>query len=88
VDTHPDVLVLGEQRLTRVDSHSDRQAQIPLRRRRRGYGVLRACESDEERIALSVDLGAAVLRERVAEHPPMLFEKLRVGVPMRAQQRS
>ena len=40
-------------------------------------------ERDEERVALRVDLDAAVPRERVPQHPPVLGQRLRI--PLRAE---
>ena len=64
--------------------HAHRTGGEPVTGRARG--VCRSCsgrEGDEERVALRVDLGAAVLRGRFANDPPVLGE--RVGVPRGAE---
>jgi hypothetical protein len=53
--------------------HTDRPAvQGALRVQRRGDGVTGARERHEERVALRIDLRAAVLAERCAQQPSVL----------------
>jgi hypothetical protein len=75
VDAH--ISLLGEQRLARVQTHTDGElarAQSLLRVRRSFERILRPPEGDEKRIALGVHLYAAVLRERVSQQAPVLLE--------------
>ena len=55
--------------------------QVTLRVDRCGDRILRRLEGDEERVALVVDLAAAVRRERRTQDPVMLGQELRVLPP-------
>ena len=84
MDVEADVALVGDPRLTRMHAHADahrRGCELALRSRRRGDGVRRALEGDEERVALGVHLDPAVAVEGAAEHAPMLLEGGRVAVP-------
>ena len=63
-------------------------AERALRVDRRGDRVLRARERDEERVALRVDLAAAVRVERRAQQPPVVGEHLAVAVAQLLEQRA
>ena len=76
---HPHVALLGEQGLARVHSHAnaDRSSGERVLSRLGGRErVLRPRKGDEERVALCVDLDTAVARERLAQHPAMLGERI------------
>ena len=65
VDIDSDVALVGNHRFTRVDAHSHahratRERALHASRRRDSIGSVR--ERGEERIALRIDLDAAVLR--------------------------
>ncbi len=69
VDVDPDVALVGDYRFPGVDPHPDANRSVAERvlscpRRRERIGGTR--EGDEERIALRVDLDAAVPLERGA----------------------
>ena len=53
---------------------------------RGGERVRRAREGDDERVALRIHLDAAVPRESVAQHHPVLAQELGVALPVLAQQ--
>ena len=73
MEPHPDADRPGRERV------------LPLAGR--GDGARRGREGDEERVALRVDLDAAVRGEGVAQHAPVLGERLRVRLgPERVQQ--
>jgi hypothetical protein len=62
-------------------AHADRRAaERLLTFTRRRKSVTRAREGDEERVALGVDLDAAVSLERGAERAPVLAQRLGVSV--------
>ncbi len=84
VHLHPDVALVREQRLAGVQTHADANAAaskrlLCLRRGRQRIGCLR--EGHEERVALRVHLDAAVTRERLPQHAPMLDQHVRVRIP-------
>ena len=84
VDVHPDIALVGDERLARVQAHAHphrarRERSVPVGRSRECVRGFR--ERDKERVALRVDLDAAMPRERVAEHAAMLGE--RIGVARR-----
>ena len=76
VDTQADIALLADLGLARVQSHSDldlgafgprMRVKVALRRHRGPDSVLPAGESDEERVALCVDLVTAVSRHGLAD---------------------
>jgi hypothetical protein len=70
----PGVAFVGSDRPSGVDTHphADRAVgERPLRFSCGDHGISRAGEGDEERIALGVNLGAAVIGERLAQHLAM-----------------
>ena len=86
VDVLADVALLGRGRSARVQAHAhaDRSRLEPFARRARRLRRSSGCrKGDEERVALRVDLDAAVRRRRLAHDPPVLGE--RVGVPRRPE---
>ena len=78
VDVGADVALVRQQRRARVNAHPHRDRQRRLGFLRGRQRTRRGRERDEERIALRVDLDAAVPRERVAQDASMLGERLRV----------
>jgi hypothetical protein len=88
VHVDPDVPLVGQQRLAGVDPHphQHRTLQRRLRVPRRSQRIRRARERDEERIALRIHLDAAPPRERVAQHPPVLRQRIRVRLAELVQQ--
>jgi hypothetical protein len=75
VDVHPDVALVGHDRLARVEPHAHadrprRQCFPGLVRRRHRVGC--SGEHDEECVALRVHLDPCVSRERVPQRPPVL----------------
>jgi hypothetical protein len=66
-----------------VETHPHRQLELLLCLTRRRERSRRRRESDEERVALRVDLDAAVARERVAQDVTVLRELL--AVPLGAE---
>jgi hypothetical protein len=79
VHVHPDVALIGQQRLARVQTHphAQRSSRKGLLGLRGGCeGITGACERDEERITLSVDLDPVVPGERLPQHPSMLGQRL------------
>ena len=86
VDVLADVALRRRGRRARVQAHAhaDRSCGEPLARGPRGLrGSARRRKRDEERVALGVDLDAAVRRRRLAHDPPVLGERL--GVPSRPE---
>jgi hypothetical protein len=84
MDIKADVALGGDERLAAMDSDPDPyrpRLERPLTVLRRGNRVRCPCERDEERVALRVDLDAAVARERLPQHAPMLAERAGVIVP-------
>ena len=78
VDVEAHVALLRRRRRPRVQAHAHREraaAQRVLRLRRRRGRVPGAPERDEERVALRVDLDAAVRGERVPQGAPVLRER-------------
>ena len=63
---------------TRMLIGPSRRPPAPRRRQR---PPRRPSERQEERVALGVDLDAAVAGERVAQHAPMLRQRLGVALP-------
>ncbi len=91
VNLEPDIALVGDGGLAGVDPHphADRAAckrGLPVTCRGERVGSPR--ESDEERVALRVDLESIMRRERVTQHPPMHGESVRVPVSELAQQAS
>ena len=86
VDVLAHVTLLGYGRRAGVQphAHADRSRLEPLARRLRGRRRSSRCrERDEERVALRVDLDAAVRGRRLAHDAPVLRE--RVGVARRPE---
>ena len=86
MDVHADVALVRNGRLPRVDAHPNRELEPALRLLGRGQRVGGPGEGDEERVALCVDLDAAVTLERLAQHAAVLFQQPGVGLPVLAQQ--
>ena len=89
VDVHPDVALVGHDRLARVEPHPDADRPVAERRLPVGGGGERvggAREGDEERVALRVHLDAAVPRKGVAQHAAVLAQQLRVALAVLVQQ--
>ena len=89
VNVDADVALLGCDRLARVEphAHSDRAAaerRLPVGGGRDRIGGAR--ERHEERVALRVDLDAAVPRESLPQHTTVLAQQLRVTHAMLVQQ--
>ena len=94
VDAEADVALAAHGRLARVDAHADPELASPSGQScsasRRWHaigssdGVLGPAEGDEERVALRVDLVAAVLGEGLAQDPLMVVERLAVALPAAA----
>src|SRR5205085_1149686 len=91
----PEVALVAEARFAGMEphAHADGRAARPrmvaqpaLRVDRRADRVARAWEREEERVALRVDLGPAVRRERLAHDPPVLPRDLGVVVAELLQQ--
>ena len=90
VDADPDVALLADLRLARMQTHADEELdivgprmrrQIALRVGGRRDGVLRAAEGDEEGVALGVDLVSTMGRERRSQDPLVLCEHASVLLP-------
>ena len=90
VDREADVALAGGHRLSRVDPDPDPHldslgpllvAHGPLERNGGSDGIRGAPERDEERVALGVDLLAAVRREDAAEQHLLVGEQLAVPLP-------
>ena len=89
VDVDPDVALVGHDGLPRVEPHANADRTVVERRLPlggRGKRVGRAGERDEERVALRVDLDAAVPRERVPQQTTVLAQQLDVAVSVLVQQ--
>ena len=89
MDVEADVSLVGQPRLARVQPHPHPYRPVgkcTLAVRGGGDRVRRAGESDEERVALRVDLDALVVGKHGAESPPMLVQRLPVGVAELVQQ--
>ena len=83
VDVDAHVALRGHRRRACVDAHADAYRpglQRRLRLTRGGRRALRGRKRDEERVALRVDLDAAVCGERLAQKAPVLRERLGVRV--------
>ena len=83
VDVDADVTLLRDERFAGVEAHSDTERAVlerPLGVGRSTQRVGRAREGDKERVALRVDLDAAVSGEGVAQDPTVLSENAGVGV--------
>src|SRR5262245_60639108 len=87
MDTDADVAFIGDQRISGVNAHPDPhlsavRPRAPSERELaftgRSERVARATEHDEETVAFGADLGSTVRSECLSEHPPVLFEDLRV----------
>ena len=75
VDVGSNIALRGDDGLARVDAdpYADRPVgKVALGGTGRGDRIGGARERDEERVALRVHLNAAVPRERVAQHGPVL----------------
>ena len=82
VDVLADVALLRRGRRARVQAHThaDRSRLEALASHPRGRRRPSGCRKrDEERVALRVDLDAAVRRRRLAHDPPVLGERVRVA---------
>ncbi len=89
MDAEADVALFADGRLARVDPHAHQQlsvagprltGELPLRRDGGRDRILRARERDEERVALRVDLTAAVGVERSSQDPLVLGKGVAVEV--------
>jgi hypothetical protein len=83
MNVHPDVARCGSERLAGVDPHSHPHRgrdESALGIGRGSDGIRGSGESDEEGIALRVDLDSAVLGERVSQDAPLLGEDVRIRV--------
>jgi len=81
IDVRADVALVREQRRPRVHSHPHRDRAGGERVREvRGGGDSRRCgrEGEEESVPLGVDLDSALRSARLADHPSVLGERLRV----------
>ena len=78
VDVRAHVALLRQQRRAGVQAHPHRQLELLLRLARGLERARRGREGDEERVALRVDLDAAVPLERLAQDAPVLGERARV----------
>ena len=91
VNVDADVALLGCDRLARVEPHAHSDRPVAERRLPVGGGRDRiggARERHEERVALRVDLDAAVPRESLPQHTTVLAQQLRVTHAMLVQQPS
>ena len=96
VDVDPDVVAVGDERLTRVEAHAHPKLAFgPVVGEEGLLGLLggreplgRIGEDDEEAVALRVDLDAAVSKEGRPKQPAMVGQHLRVPVAERTQQPS
>ena len=82
MDIEADVPLARQNRLAGVQPHPHShgcRSQESLAELRRRRGVRRGAEDHEERVSLRVDLGPAVLRERLAEECPMRGEQVGIG---------
>jgi hypothetical protein len=90
VDIEPDVARAAALRLARVDAHPDAHAvefaEGALRVGCGGDRVVGTGESDEEAVALNVDLVSVVLRHRVADQCVVTTQNLPVAVTEHLQQ--
>ena len=89
VHVDPDVSLLRQPRLTRVQPHAHPDRAVRERAlavRGGGDRIRRAAEGDEERVTLRVHLDALVVGKRRAESPPMLVQCLPVVVAELVQQ--
>ena len=89
VHVHTHVALVRKERLSRVQAHA--HADGPRCKRIVGFRyrcerVGRLGKGDEERIPLGIHLDAAVARERLAQHPAVLGEDVRVIIPELLQQ--
>ena len=80
VDVRPDVALVRHSGVAGVEAHAhaDGRPSSSCASRGRLERPGRRRERDEERVALRVDLDAAVPRERLAQNPPVLGERARV----------
>src|SRR5439155_26695112 len=82
VNVDADVAFVRHDRLARVDTHAYADLtgfELPPRFGSRSNGVAGSRKSDEERIALRVDLDTGVLGECVSEDTPVLGEQIGVS---------
>ena len=89
VHVDPDVSLLRQPRLTRVQPHAHPDRAVRERAlavRGGGDCIGRAAEGDEERVTLRVHLDALVVGKRRAESPPMLVQCLAIVVAELVQQ--
>ena len=83
MDVVADVAFVRSNRRPRVDPDADPDRpgiQASTAFPRGLEGTIRRGEREEERVALCVDLHSTVPRERIAQHPPVLGQHLRVRV--------
>jgi hypothetical protein len=82
VHVHPDVVAFDAQRLAGVDADPDAEAVVVafLDRPRRCDGAVGLGERRRELVAAAVDLLAACLTDRHANHRPVALERGRVVV--------
>ena len=85
VDVGADITLLRQQRRAGVEAHPHGQLELLLRLARCVERAGRGREGNEERVALRVDLDAAVALERLAHDAPVLGERVRVRRPHRAR---
>jgi hypothetical protein len=81
VDVSADIALVGEQRRSRMDAHPDANGtggELFTRGRRGRQRAWCRWEGDEEGVALRVDLDPALRGDRVADHAPVLCQRLRV----------
>jgi hypothetical protein len=89
VDVDSNVAVVSDERLTCVQAHADANRAIgqcvscPCSS---GNGVRCSRERNKERVALGIHFDAAGGSERLAQHPPMLGEHVRVAFTELVQQ--
>ena len=81
MDVGTDVAVLGDERCSRMQAHTqaDWAASEALVDAARGFqGCRRRRERNEEGVALRIDLDPVLLRTNFPHDPPMLGERVRV----------
>ena len=91
VHVDADIALVREQRLARVQAHphpNRSRLERVARLGRRGQGVRRLGEGDEERVALGVHLDATVTLESVAQDTTVLGQRPRVIILKLLQQTS
>src|SRR5437660_11878326 len=89
VNVDADIPLLREQRLSRVQTHTDTEparAESFLRVPRSGKRVVRPPERDKKRITLGVHLSPTVPLKRLSPHAPVLPKYLRIRPAQLVQQ--